>query len=55
MKNCISSRDFLCNLIHQNGDSALHHAAYEGQTEICRLLLADGADPHTKNNVGYLL
>lgn len=39
----------------QDGDSALHNAAYEGRGEACKLLLSAGADINLMNNVRVIV
>jgi Ankyrin repeats (3 copies) len=41
----------LCIPLSQNGWTALHFAAQEGEGEVCRFLCGKGANPATKNGV----
>jgi ankyrin repeat protein len=40
------------NAVTPDGDSALHHAAFDGKPEIVRALAAGGADLHLKDGAG---
>ena len=37
----------------QIGETALHHAAWEGELETVKLLLEAGADPNIRERVSY--
>ena len=37
----------------QIGETALHHAAWEGEVETVKLLLEAGADPNIRERVSY--
>jgi uncharacterized protein len=45
------------NVLHKQYDGwdALHYAALQGRTEVVKLLIANGANPHTKDTSGRLL
>ena len=40
------------NVVDSSGDSALHKAAYSGQTAIVELLMAEGADRNATDSDG---
>ena len=40
------------NPADENGDTPLHRAAEDGQTDICRLILQNVEDKHPKNSCG---
>lgn len=58
----MKGQNFICNnifssffyVVFQNGESALHAAAFSGSLPVCKQLIAVGADPYLKNQDGFI-